>query len=220
MLGKVLAEVCMPRNIFEKKLRLLNRELILMASECETMIAQASRHVLQGDRSMKDSMREEYQHLLERENTVSTLCQNLFVSQQPVASDCGFIITAMKMGIDLKAVGDYAMHIIDTTDFTWPNTLELENMAVQAIHLLTKSIDAFVQEDMQLAQRVVAARDESDADFIRIKKRLIERLKFKEMSEEQVIASIQIANDFCHIAHHASNIGQWVIDQQRKGAKI
>ncbi len=212
----------MPRNIFEKKLRLLNRELILMASECETLIAQASRQVLQGDNSMKESMHEEYQHLLEKEDTVSSLCQNLFVSQQPVASDCGFIITAMKMGIDLKAIGDYAMHIIDSTDsiWTWSNTLELENMAVQAIHLLTKSIDSFVQEDIHLAQRVLESRTEVDADFIRIKKRLINRLKQKEMTEEQVIASIQIANDFCHIAHHANNIGQWVIDQQRKGARI
>ena len=39
----------MPRDNFEKELRLLNRELILMASECETLIAKASRVVMKGE---------------------------------------------------------------------------------------------------------------------------------------------------------------------------
>ncbi len=212
----------MPRDIFEKKLRLLNRELILMASECETLIAQASRQLLHGDRSMRDSMSEEYQHLIEKENAITSLCQILFVSQQPVASDCGFIITAMKMGIDLKAIGDYSMHIVDLSDHSWTlsHSMDLENMAVTAIHLVTKSIDSFVQQDRQLAQRVVQAREDVDADYLRIKKRLSQRWKQKELDEEQVIASIQIANDYCHIAHHANNIGQWVMNQQRKGENI
>ena len=36
------------------------------------------------------------------------------------------------------------------------------------------------------------------------------------MNEEQVIDRILIANDFCHIAHHANNIGQRVLDGLRR----
>ena len=126
------------------------------------------------------------------------------------------------MGIDLKAIGDYSMHIVDLSDHSWTlsHSMDLENMAVTAIHLVTKSIDSFVQQDRQLAQRVVQAREDVDADYLRIKKRLSQRWKQKELDEEQVIASIQIANDYCHIAHHANNIGQWVMNQQRKGENI
>lgn len=208
----------MPRYIFERKLRLLNRELILMASECETLIAQANRVVLKGEIELSDTMVDEYQALLEKERSVAYMCQTLFVSQQPVASDCGFIITAMKMSLDLKAIGEYALHIVDSMEdrWAWNSSLDLNNLAIVAVHLVTKSIDSFVQEDVDLARRVVQSREQVDADFNRIKKSLIEQWKEDEMAEEQVIAKVLIANDFCHIAHHANNIGQWVVDKLRK----
>ena len=88
----------MPRDNFEKELRLLNRELILMASECETLIAKASRVVMKGEMDLIDTMPDEYQALLEKENSVSHLCQHLFILQQPVARDCDFNATVNEDG--------------------------------------------------------------------------------------------------------------------------
>lgn len=208
----------MPRDNFEKELRLLNRELILMASECETLIAKASRVVMKGEMDLIDTVPDEYQALLEKENSVSHLCQHLFILQQPVARDCDFILTAMKMGMDLKAIGDYGMQIVQRMNqqWGWMDVMDIEGLALSSIHLVTRSIDSFVQADAELAHKVVASRKTIDADFQQIKDRLVQRWKRKEMNEEQVIDRILIANDFCHIAHHANNIGQWVLDGLRK----
>ena len=197
----------MPRDNFEKELRLLNRELILMASECETLIAKASRVVMKGEMDLIDTMPDEYQALLEKENSVSHLCQHLFILQQPVARDCDFILTAMKMGMDLKAIGDYGMQIVQRMNqqWGWMDVMDIEGLALSS-----------VQADAELAHKVVASRKTIDADFQQIKDRLVQRWKRKEMNEEQVIDRILIANDFCHIAHHANNIGQWVLDGLRK----
>ena len=94
--------------------------------------------------------------------------------------------------------------------------MDIEGLALSSIHLVTRSIDSFVQADAELAHKVVASRKKIDADFQQIKDRLVQRWKRKGMNEEQVIDRILIANDFCHIAHHANNIGQWVLDGQRK----
>ena len=58
-------------------------------------------------------------------------------------------MTAMKMGMDLKAIGDYGMQIVQRMNqqWGWMDVMDIEGLALSSIHLVTRSIDSFVQAD-------------------------------------------------------------------------
>ena len=53
----------------------------------------------------------------------------------------------------------------------WMDVMDIEGLALSSIHLVTRSIDSFVQADAELAHKVVASRKTIDADFQQIKDR-------------------------------------------------
>ena len=77
--------------------------------------------------------------------------------------------------------------------------------------MVTDSIDAFVNRDLDLAHKVLDADDFVDTLFDTVRNDLIELIVADGKNGEQAIDLMMIAKYFERIGDHATNIAEWVI---------
>ena len=83
--------------------------------------------------------------------------------------------------------------------------------AVATIKMVTDSIDAFVNQDMETAMTVIRYDDVVDNCFDAVKGKLIELFSKPETDGEYAIDLLMIAKYFERIGDHAVNIAHWVL---------
>ena len=200
------------RSQFDQQLAQLHRELIEMGALCEEVIALSSQALTEGDASLARRVAPLDRDIDRKERDIENLCLRLH--QQPVAGDLRRISAALKMITDMERIGDQADDIAEiilsrgdrllTADGT------LRAMARAAIRMVSESVDAYVRQDVALAERVIASDDEVDEDFERIKRRLIDGISSGTEDGESVLDLVMIAKYYERIADHATNIAEWV----------
>lgn len=214
------------RYRFDEQLELLNNELIAMGSLCEEAISITSRALANGDVSLAKKVADLEVKINQKEREVENLCLKLLLQQQPVAKDLRAISSALKMITDMERIGDQAediAEIIVTAHISEPeDTFHIRAMADASMKMVTDSIDAFVEKDVELAKKVIEYDDVVDNYFDEIKTMLIERFSMPGTNGEYTLDLLMIAKYFERIGDHAVNIAEWVafsITGQREGVE-
>ena len=199
---------------FDEQLALLNHELIAMGALCEEAIAITARSVMDNDRGLSARVRDLEYQIDQKEREIETICLKLLLQQQPVAKDLREISSALKMISDLERIGDQAADIAEMVDYVKDTVAQgkvhITNMARAAVSMVTESVEAFVQADMKLAQKVVQDDDKVDELFSKVRKELIQSLKDESGNPEAILDLLMIAKYFERIGDHAVNIAEWV----------
>lgn len=202
------------RNRFDEQLESLNNSLIRMGALCESAIANATKALLEGDRTLAGRAIEADSEIDQAEREVESLCLKLLLQQQPVASDLRLISAALKMITDMERIGDQALDISDTAGFMGPIADEdaglVGDLARTVIGMVTDSVDAFVRQDKDAAAAVIKRDDEADNLFTQIKSGIIERLANSQGEGEYALDLLMIAKYLERIGDHATNIAEWV----------
>lgn len=204
------------RNRFDKQLEQLNNELIEMGSLIERAIEIAvSGLVMQDATKAEDAIAfdEEIDH---QEREIESLCMKLLLQQQPVARDLRLISSALKMITDMERIGDHAADISEMTvlmaDTPYiTNPVHIQGMAKETTDMVIKSINAFVNKDIELARAVIDQDDVVDDLFMQVKQELIRLMKENSDNGEQAADMLMVAKYFERIGDHATNIAEWVI---------
>lgn len=115
-----------------------------------------------------------------------------------------------------KKIGDHAADISEMTimmkKISYPKQLEdLKKMASETVLMLIRSIEAYVEKDMEKAQKVIASDDVVDDLFDRNKNDIIEMIHKDPAQGEQAVDLLMVAKYFERIGDHATNIAEWVI---------
>jgi phosphate transport system protein len=137
------------------------------------------------------------------------------LQQQPVARDLRQISAALKMITDMERIGDQAADIsgivIYLAGVPYIKKLEhLPQMAEAAISMVTGSIDAYLNKDLDLAKQIIKMDDIIDNLFVVVKNELIERIHQNADNGEQAMDLLMVAKYFERIGDHAENIAEWV----------
>lgn len=204
------------RGRFDKELENLNLELIKMGGLIENSIEASVKALINQDLSLVKQVNEYEVEIDEMEKTIESHCLKLLLQQQPVASDLRLISTALKMITDMERIGDNAEDIAEISKYMVnqkfiKNLVHIPQMAEATIGMVSKSIDAFVNKDKELALEVCASDDIVDNLFTVIKNELIEKIQEDKNNGEQAIDLLMIAKYFERIGDHAQNIAEWVI---------
>ena len=149
------------------------------------------------------------------ERDIEAMCLRLLLQQQPVAGDLRRISAALKMITDMERIGDQAEDIAEIIPYMEGRSGEecaaVGEMAKAAIHMVTRSVDAFVHRDTDLARKVIAYDDVVDDDFDRVKAALIGLIAKNPADGEYALDLLMIAKYFERIGDHAVNIAGWVV---------
>ena len=202
------------RNKFDLQLELLNRELIEMGALCERSLRVIADVLHSGAlASLEEAIKleEEIDHM---ESEIEQLCLRLLLQQQPVARDLRLISAALKMISDLERIGDQAADISDLAPYIANSDIkskvQLHHMAKATIRMVTGSVDAFVNNDLEQAGKVIASDDIVDDLFNKIKEEILVSICDKKEDIKAALDILMAAKYFERIGDHAVNVAEWV----------
>ena len=203
------------RSKFDEQLAFLHKELITMGALCENAIAMSAKALGEGDASLAGEVFDYSAQIDRKERDIEAMCLRLLLQQQPVAKDLRVISSALKMITDMERIGDQAEDIAEIVTMQHitaaHDKLNIHEMAIATIKMVTDSIDAFVKNDVELAKSVIAYDDVVDGHFDRVKKQLIGYLGQSEADGEYALDLLMIAKYLERIGDHATNIAEWVL---------
>lgn len=203
------------RERFEQQLQLLNQALTKMGSLCEQIITLAAQALTDWDENLAKKVAEVDSEIDKMERSIEGTCLRLLLQQQPVATDLRVISAALKMITDMERIGDQAEDIAEIITFlkgrAAAESVQIREMARETITMVTGSVDAYVRQDLELAQAVLNHDDIVDAYFDRVKKNLIDMIAKNPEDGEFALDLLMIAKYFERIGDHATNIAEWVM---------
>lgn len=204
------------RNNYRKQLEELNYDLIQMGSEIEYAIEKAVTALENRDVESAREAIEMDERIDRREKEIESLCMKLLLLQQPIATDLRNISAALKIITDMERIGDQAADISEITlllareDVT-VNMESIRQMAAETINMVNKSVEAYVERNIELAEEVICNDDIVDELFLKTKNELILMIKNGTPGNEQAADLLMAAKYFERIGDHAVNIAERVV---------
>ena len=202
------------RNLFDDQLNTLHRKLIEMGSACETAIDLAVKALLEGNTEIAHEAAAHDREIDQMERDIESICLKMLLQQQPVARDLRQICAAMKIITDMDRIGDQAEDIGEIVPFLNGRTgLECEDirlMAQTAQQMVRSAVDAYVNQDMALVNKVLSMDDIVDNAFKRTKETLIRMIAENKEDGQYALDLLMIAKYLERIGDHATNIAEWV----------
>lgn len=204
------------RHSFDAGLDDLHLDLIRMGSLVEESIDNTILALKKQDMDLARQIFNNDDVIDDMEQKIEKKCMNLIARQQPLAKDLRTISTALKIITDMERIADHSSDIAEITirmaneKYIKP-LIDIPKMAELAKQMVNKSIDAYVRQDINLAQEVCAGDDEVDDLFNKIILELINIMKNDPNTVEQAIDFMFVAKYLERMADHATNIGEWVV---------
>ena len=205
----------MVRNRFDQQLETLNTELVTMGALCEDAITYASEALFKKDMKMAARAMEAEQQIDQLEKDIEAMCMRLLLQQHPVASDLRVISSALKMISDMERIGDQAADIAEIAKYLAgceiPDVGHLQTMSTCAAEMVTRSINSFVNKDLDMARQVILDDDMVDECFAQVRKDLIADISCGQMDGELLLDVLMVAKYLERVGDHATNIAEWVV---------
>ena len=201
---------------FEQQLRKLKDKLLLMGHHAEKMINDAI-HALVGRRpSLAEEVIKSDDTLDQLEIEIYNLCYEILALEQPVARDLRFIATSLKIVRDIERIGDIAVNIAERAreliqEPVLKRLIDFPIMAEAAQRILKYSLDAFVNSDAELAEKVI--RDDRTIDdlYEQMFRELLTYMMEDTRYISRALKLIFIAKHLERVGDHSSNIAEMVI---------
>ena len=150
------------------------------------------------------------------DNLIQTQCANIFALFQPVASDLRFIMSALMINNQLERCGDIAVNIAQRVKKTTAQKALIEesqivDMGKQAKDMLKRTIDAFINNDIELANKVIDNDDIVDGYNKKIFKFLITKMQSNSELIEPCSHLLILSRHIERLADHAANISEDIL---------
>jgi phosphate transport system protein len=201
---------------YEGQLDELRDRLLRMAGVVEQMIVDAVRASLSQERELAQATiaRDATVNRLEVES--DELCLLILAKRQPMASDLRFVTLSLKMVTDLERIGDLAVNIceraIDLAGHPQPWPWDsIEGMARVVRAMIRDSIQAFVDRDVDKAERVIARDAEVDTLYWQIFREALEIMRRQPNSMHDGIHVQSIAKFLERMGDHGTNLAEQVV---------
>lgn len=203
------------RSRYDEQLMHLNKELTRMGAMCEEVISMAAKALTAGDVGAAAKI-PPLDHEIDRmERSIESLCLKLILHQQPVARDLRQISAALKMVTDMERIGDQASDIGEIIGFlkgrSGAECQVIGEMAEAAMKMVTESVDAYVKQNVEMAEKTIRHDDVVDDYFNKVKDALIQMISEKPEEGGFALDLLMIAKYFERIGDHAVNIAEWVV---------
>ncbi|MGN0394308.1 MAG: phosphate signaling complex protein PhoU [Coprococcus sp.] len=204
------------RDNYGRQLKKLNDEMIEMGTMIEKAIETAIAGLVGQDTQLAKKAIDSDIEIDQQEKEIENLCFKLLLTQQPVAGDMRQISAALKMITDMERIGDHAADISELTLIMAGKPYikklnHIQTMAKETMVMLVRSIEAYVDSDLNKAESVIAHDDIVDKLFETIKQELIKLICEDASNGEQAADLLMVAKYLERVGDHATNISEWVI---------
>lgn len=206
----------MLRQIFDQDLESLRRELLLMGDAVKESIKNAVTALSQQDKALARQVMEGDDVIDRMQVEIEDRCISLIARQQPVATDLRVLGTGLKITTDLERIGDHAFDIakivIEIGDEPLIKPLvDIPRMAEMAQAMLEDCLQAYLNLDIAMAEKVCRADDMVDQLYRQVFRELLTYMLEDPTTISQATQLIFVARYLERIADHSTNVAEWVI---------
>ena len=201
---------------FDAELGELKKRILAMGGYVEKAIEEATQSLLLREPKRLDAVFEYEDEINRAHIEVDELCLNLLARQSPLAADLRLVVAVIKINTDLERMGDQAVNISGNAKIYLAKPpvkplVDLPKMAQAVRGMVRDSLDAFVRQDVALANKVLANDDIVDRLKSQILDDLVPIMSTNPAMVHQSLELILIARNLERLGDHATNIAEDVI---------
>src|ERR1035437_2339433 len=152
------------RSMYHKRLREIQDDVLVMGS----LVSEA---ILRSVDALKDRSLDLAHQIVAGDQKINDLrfnieekCIQLIVTQQPIANDLRIIIAVLNIITEVERIGDYAegiakIAIMIGDEPPVKQLIDIPLMAEQAVDMLRRSLEAFINQDADAARQICKEDD-------------------------------------------------------------
>jgi len=203
--------------MLREKITELKHLLIQDAGLVEDMISRSMRGLLEKNADMLyQVVKNQEPRVNAYDRSIDELCVQTIAQFEPVARDLRLVIMIIKMNKDLERMADHAVNISESGLYLIANPFvgsysDLPSMGENTVGMLKDAINAFVNEDVAMAQAVCSRDNIVDDAGDRILKELTVVMRGKKDIIPRALALMRIAHNLERIADLSTNIAEEVV---------
>lgn len=204
------------RATFQAELNELKEMIIQLGSQAQEAVGKAIEALKNQDVDKALKIIENDTRINMMEEEINDKASLLIAQQAPVAVDLRRVIVAIKISSDLERVGDLAVNIaksvirIGTEQLIKPIE-EIPRIAAVANKMVSDSLKAYSEENVELARNVAKVDDEVDEAYGRLTKELLELMTQKPEYISQITQLLFICRNVERVGDHSTNISESVL---------
>ena len=203
-------------TVRNEELAHLKEMLLKMATLVESAIQSSVQSLVERNSGLARLVIEGDQAINTFDVKIDEECIRLLALKQPMGKDLRFITTAMKITSDLERIGDNAVNIaeraleLNEEPFLKPY-IDIPRMSRIARGMVRDTINAFINEDKNLAKNVIMRDDEVDDLNEMVWKELMFIMTQDPTTVSRAVKITYVSKYIERIADHATNIAEMVV---------
>ncbi len=202
---------------FQRELDTIKKMILSLGAIVEQRVHRIKQAVEDRDIGLAKEIMHLDHEIDEMEVEIEEACLKIIALHQPVAADLRFLVAVIKINNDLERIGDQVVNIAQRVVRiakrpVAPYHFDYSVMAEKAEAMLRMSLDSLVNQDLDLAIKVLHLDDEVD----KIKDEAYDRIKqaMTDGATEDIgymINLLLISRHIERLADHATNIAEEVV---------
>lgn len=205
-----------PRQTFERELQLLQDQVLIMGSMVEEAMMTSIDLLKRRDMAGSKRLIEHDIQINTKRYAIESQTLALIALHQPVARDLRTLAAILEISTELERIGDYAKGIAKINLLIGEKPLlkpliDIPLMAEKALAMLRRSLDAFVQQDIEAARTIPADDDEVDRLYEQVYSELMTFILADPANTEQANYLLWAAHNLERAADRVSNICERIL---------
>ena len=200
-----------------RQIEALKQKILFVGTLVEEAIAKATLALNTRDSNLARAVIEADSEIDRMEVDVEEECLKVLALYQPVAADLRFVVAVLKINNDLERMGDLARNVAKRVVFLSEREelhelpVDFRPMAAKVKLMVKDSLDALVNSDTALAQKVRDDDDDVDAQRRIFEKQIEAHIRDNPGQAEALMRLASVARHLERIADMATNIAEDVI---------
>lgn len=190
----------------------------MLASMCQlttSMLEDASKALVNRDSALADKVIERDDEVDALDTSIDEHCLKVLALYEPKAIDLRFVITALRIIVDLERVGDHCTKIakevkkLNQSPPVKPY-IDLPYMADATVAMLQDAITAYFNRDIEAAIEIIKRDDVIDRLDDKITQELLTYMNADMEITRNIISLMFITRSIERIADYATNIAEMI----------
>jgi phosphate transport system protein len=206
----------MPRDLFERKLREMQDDVLIMGSMVEKALLRSVDALRTRNVALSTSVVQDDMQVNAKRYEIEEKCIQTIALQQPMAADLRVLVAILFISNELERMADHAEGIgrinLMLGDDMLPDSLgEIWEMGDRAADMLRRALTAFVEKDATAARQICDEDDAIDALYDKAHARLIREIIDTPADIERITYLIWTSHNLERIADRVTNVCERVI---------
>jgi phosphate transport system protein len=206
----------MTRELFDKKLREMQEDVLIMGSMVEKAIQRSVDALRNRDIALSNLVIADDRAINAKRYEIEEKCIHTIALQQPMAADLRVLVAILFISNELERMADHAEGIgrinLMLGEEPLPRSLaEISEMATKANDMLRRSLSAFIERDAVSARLICDEDDEIDNLYDTAYHALIQEMIKTPSDVQRITYLIWTSHNLERIADRVTNICERVI---------